>query len=104
MTNRYTHEEDFFLVQYGPALGFNFVARHDLGRPKGSGMRRAKVLIETGAALAYCQAQVAMCRYHNAIGDRLCITDNEDYWGGLCDLYREAMTGAPISQPVRVAV
>lgn len=102
MAKRWTCEQDWFLIQYGPAVGFNYVGSHDCGRPKGAGLRRAKKLIESGAALAYCQAQVAMCRYHEAVGDRLEFGDNVAYWGSLCDWYKEAK-GKSVTEPVPFA-
>lgn len=101
MAKRFSCEEDFFLIQYGPAVGFDHVASHDLGRPKGAGRRRADRLINSGAALAYCQAQIAMCRYHDALGDKICVTDNAHYWGNLADWYRKAV-GKSVTEPVSI--
>ena len=40
MSKAWTDKEDRFLAFYGPAVGYDFVASHDLGRPAGAGKRR----------------------------------------------------------------
>ncbi len=41
---RWSDHDDRFLVFYGAAVGYDFVASHDLGRPKGAGTRRMRWL------------------------------------------------------------
>lgn len=44
MSKRWTERDDRFLAFYGPAVGYDFVASHDLGRPAGAGVRRMRWL------------------------------------------------------------
>lgn len=41
MAKRWTEREDKFLLFYGPAVGYDRVASHDLHREPGTGSRRA---------------------------------------------------------------
>ncbi len=41
---RWSERHDRFLAFYGPAIGYDFVASHDLGRPAGAGVRRIRWL------------------------------------------------------------
>ena len=44
MSKPWTDKDDRFLAFYGPAVGYDFVASHDLGKAKGAGTRRMRWL------------------------------------------------------------
>lgn len=69
MSKRWTAEEDAFLLTYHKIPGgADFVASHDLGRPHGAGSRRLKKLTESGARLAFEEAQLLWLRFEIAAG------------------------------------
>lgn len=60
---RWTEKHDRFLAFYGLAVGYNFVASHDLGRPAGAGTRRMRWLRKNNQELvAHEEAQAAKMR------------------------------------------
>jgi hypothetical protein len=48
MSRRWTEKEDRFIHAYFDAVG-DYIGPHDLGRPKGAVMKRAKALKDSGA-------------------------------------------------------
>lgn len=44
MSKRWTEKEHAFLIYWGPAAGYDYVAWHDLGKARSVGARRAKWL------------------------------------------------------------
>lgn len=58
MGKRWNPQDDEFLLAWHDAAGADWVATHDLGRPKGAGTRRLRQLDKSGATLAYLDREL----------------------------------------------
>lgn len=63
----WSEEEDEYLMQY-IGIGAEFIASHDLGRPKKSGPARMAKLVETGAAENFALAMMHLNLYRVQVG------------------------------------
>lgn len=78
MGKRWTAEEDEMLLRHHHAVGADFVATHDLGRPEGAGSRRLKFLTDTGARAAFIRAMIEIARFDILAGrGRISLVDME---------------------------
>jgi hypothetical protein len=68
MTNRWTNEEDAFLLTYQSGVNADFIAEHDLGRPWGAGSRRMKKLNKTGARAAFARMMFCVAEFEMLAG------------------------------------
>lgn len=72
MAKRWTHHEDSMLLEHHGAVGADFIAEHDLGRPAGAGTRRLDALTKSGARLAYARMRKHQIEF-DALAGRFCL-------------------------------
>lgn len=68
MSKRWTSDEDAFLLEHHGAVGADFLASHDLGRPDGAGSRRLAALTKSGARLAFARMRKARAEFDYCAG------------------------------------
>ena len=60
MADRWTEQEDRFLVAYLDGIGADLIGPHDLGRSAAATVARGRKLKKTGAWQAYLDADAAL--------------------------------------------
>lgn len=68
MAKHWTVADDAFLLTWHMAVGADFVASHDLGRPEGSGSKRLKVLTASGARTAFAEMMIHCTEFNRLAG------------------------------------
>ena len=68
MSQRWTEDEDLFLLTHHVGIGAATIAWHDLGRPANAGPQRLKKLTESGAREAFARSRLARLDYLERAG------------------------------------
>lgn len=68
MSNRWSQDEDVFLLRYHSAINPDFLGEHDLDRPWGAGSRRLQKLTKSGARVHCARMMYARAEFEFAAG------------------------------------